>query len=82
MKKVIRIVLDDDTAAFLERAHDRDSSNDASDFINSLLRQEQFRQGYPSGAFGDLISRHPVRSNKERLMLERSGLLPFPHRRR
>lgn len=75
MKRVIQVVLDEDTADFLEISQGPQGPKDTSSFINSLLRQERFRQGYP--AFVTDISRHPVRTWVEKHMLQRSGLLPL-----
>ena len=47
MKREIRVLLDEDTAQFLEMAGGAQSNAAISDFINSLLRQERFRQGFP-----------------------------------
>lgn len=47
MKREIRVLLDEDTAQFLEMAGGAQSSAAISDFINNLLRQERFRQGFP-----------------------------------
>jgi hypothetical protein len=81
MRKHIQITLDDDTADFLELARTENAPEGISRFINSLLRQERFRQGYPA-YHGPHISRHPVTSWVEKIMLLRSGLLPLQPRQR
>jgi hypothetical protein len=47
-KKMIQVSLEADTAEFLELARAQTTSETVSDFINSLLRQERFRQGLPA----------------------------------
>ena len=47
-KKVVQIALDADTIEFLEMARPGTTTDHISDFINSLLRQERFRQGFPA----------------------------------
>jgi len=79
MRKLI-ITLDDDTANFLELIRTGGSQEGASAFINSLLRQERFRQGYPANA-GAGISMNPASNPVEQSMLGRSGLLPYPGNR-
>jgi hypothetical protein len=81
MKKVIRVTLEEDTALFLEQCCARPGDTE-SDFINSLLRQERFRQGYPAREEEAPLSHNPLHSEQERQMLERSGLLPFSPRRK
>jgi hypothetical protein len=48
MKREIWVLLDEDTAQFLEMAGGAQSNAAISDFMNSLLRQERFRQGFPA----------------------------------
>jgi len=45
-KRKLTIELEPDTAAFLDLIHANPSRGETNDFINSLLRQERFRQGY------------------------------------
>jgi hypothetical protein len=47
-RKTIQISLEEDTAEFLDIARDTSAAASVSDFINSLLRQERFRQGFPA----------------------------------
>lgn len=47
-KKIIQVSLEADTAEFLEMARATTAAATISDFINSLLRQERFRQGLPA----------------------------------
>ncbi|WP_373532901.1 hypothetical protein [Vampirovibrio sp.] len=47
MKREIRVLLDEDTIQFLEMARGAQQNASISDFINSLLRQERFRRGFP-----------------------------------
>ncbi|HEY9686352.1 MAG TPA: hypothetical protein V6C52_05195 [Coleofasciculaceae cyanobacterium] len=81
MRRNIQIALDEDTAEFLDLCQTDDSAHAISTFINSLLRQERFRQGYPAGGVVD-ISSQPKRNAIEEAMLRRSGLLPLPRRPR
>jgi hypothetical protein len=81
MNRNIRISLDEDTAEFLALCRVDDSPQAVNAFINSLLRQERFRQGYAAGPAVD-ISSQPKRNAIEEFMLYRSGLLPLPHRAR
>lgn len=76
-KKAIRILLDEDTAEFLALAQS-DANASMSDFINSLLRQERFRQGYPAHRPGSVNWPTPITKPIETAMLQRSGLLPLP----
>ena len=46
MRKEIRIVLEEDNIQFLEMARGKKHAS-VSDFLNSLLRQERYRQGFP-----------------------------------
>jgi hypothetical protein len=46
--KTIQVSLDADTAEFLDIARHTATAATISDFINSLLRQERFRQGFPA----------------------------------
>lgn len=78
MQKEIRIVLAEDTAQFLAMANNG-TGQSVSDFINSLLRQERFRQGFPS-YFKKTEPLKPVTNWREKLMLLRSGLLPLTPR--
>jgi hypothetical protein len=76
-RKEIRITLDQDTLDFLEWAQNEQTTSTVSDFINSLLRQERFRQGYlpyQSAGISHIKSSLPP---IEKAMLERSGLLPL-----
>lgn len=75
-KKVIKIELDEDTQDFLELARLGEAIASVSDFINSLLRQERFRQGYAAYKKPG-ISYIPHISPIEKAMLMRSGLLPL-----
>lgn len=82
MKKVIKIELDDDTAEFLALARaDGGNREVLSAYINSLLRQERFRQGYPATTDPEAELK-PARTWVEPFMLRRSGLLPFSYARR
>lgn len=79
MKREIRVLLDEDTVQFLEMARGERANASVSDFINSLLRQERFRQGFPA------YFKKPERLKsgspwRERLMLLCSGLLPLSTR--
>lgn len=76
-KKAIRVLLDEDTAEFLALAQSNPNAN-VSNFINSLLRQERFRQGYPAHAGSGGIRPTPITNPIEKAMLQRSGLLPLP----
>lgn len=82
-QKEIRVVLAEDTAQFLAMAHEAHNKDDQSisDFVNSLLRQERFRQGFPA-YFKKPAPLKPVTSWREKLMLLSSGLLPLPLRPR
>lgn len=71
----IRVLLDEDTAQFLDMARSADSNATVSQFINSLLRQERFRQGFPP-YFKPLEPLKPCTTIQEKAMLLRSGLLP------
>ncbi len=73
-KKQIHIALDEDTAEFLALSRADGHPDAISAFINSLLRQECFRQGY-SLPEGPDISSQPQRTAVEDIMLWRSGLL-------
>lgn len=78
MKHAIRIVLNDDTMAFLAHCQGIRTTEHISDFINSLIRQERFRQGYsvwPGPALSE-------QSAPARLSLEDTGVLSFPRSRR
>lgn len=75
-KKVIKIALDEDAQDFLELARLGEAIASISDFINSLLRQERFRQGYAAYKKPG-ISHIPHISAIEKAMLLRSGLLPL-----
>lgn len=74
MKKVIQVALDEDTANFLAMLHPENNAGSLSDFINSLLRHEQFRRGYTAN-FAD-PSVKPITRLQDK-MLRRSGLLPL-----
>lgn len=52
-KKIIQVSLEADTAEFLESARATTTSATISDFINSLLRQERFRQGFSAPQLQD-----------------------------
>lgn len=65
MKKMIQIMLDEDTAEFLTMAQAMPSS-DVSSFFNSLLRQERFRQGYPAYQWGKSTLR-PITSLAQKI---------------
>lgn len=77
MKRVIKIALDEDTAEFLEMCRDDATPKAVNAFINSLLRQERYRQGYPSSSVVDISSQPSRRGAIEDIMLWRSGLLPM-----
>jgi hypothetical protein len=47
MPRMIEIELTPDNQEFLMMAHAEDSPTGLSEFINSLLRQERLRQGFP-----------------------------------
>lgn len=47
VSRVIEVELSPDNQEFLMMAHAADSPGGLSEFINSLLWQERFRQGYP-----------------------------------
>ncbi len=75
-KKMIKISLDEDTQDFLELARLGEAAASISDFINSLLRQERFRQGYAAYKKPG-IPHMPNMPAIEKAMLLRSGLLPL-----
>lgn len=75
----IVVSLEPDTADFLELARQDPSPQALSRFINSMLRQERFREGYPN-PLQTYPSDHPHRKPEEDIMLWRSGLLPI-HRK-
>ncbi len=71
----IRVLLDEDTAQFLDRAKGTHGDTSVSQFINSLLRQERFRQGFPAYVKPPEPLKPSARP-QEKWMLMRSGLLP------
>lgn len=71
-KKVIQIALDDDTAEFLEIARSEATTASLSDFINSLLRQERFRQGFPAYQ-GKALSVASIASLSGKILARRRG---------
>lgn len=77
LQRQIRVLLDEDTAQFLDMVRGSSGSGTASQFINSLLRQERFRQGFPL-YFKLAEPLKPCFNPQERGMLLRSGLLPLP----
>lgn len=75
-KITFRLTLEHDLEAFL-RSIQADASIEAiSAFINSLLRQESFRQGFPHQLYIKSPSERPISSHTEQIMLRHSGLLP------
>lgn len=74
MKKEIRVVLDEDTAQFLDMARG-DQNASSSDFINSLLRQERFRRGFPP-YFKKPEPSSPLTGWRKKLIRLSDGLLP------
>lgn len=83
MPKPIRITLRPETLAFLA-ACSNPNREQMNRFMNSLLRRERFRQGYPPDPPpappypSDSPHRNPPIEN---MMLHRSGLLPWAPRR-
>lgn len=49
MGRRIDIFLEEDNLTFLEAMHPGATTRDLSSYINSLLRQEQFRHGWQPG---------------------------------
>ncbi len=76
MRKEIRIVLEEDNIQFLEMARGKKRAT-TSDFLNSLLRQERYRQGFPV-YFRKPAPFKPHITWREKWMLLCSGLLPLP----
>lgn len=75
LQREIYVLLDEDTAQFLHMAKGSHSHDAVSRFINSLLRQERFRQGFPA-YYRQPESLKPCTTPQEKAMLLRSGLLP------
>jgi hypothetical protein len=75
LQREIYVRLDEDTAQFLEMAKGSHRADAVSQFINSLLRQERFRQGFPP-YFKQAEPLRPCSNPQEKRMLLRSGLLP------
>lgn len=78
MQKEIRILLAEDTAQFLAMVS-KGTEQSISGFINSLIRQERFRQGFPA-YIKKAEPLKPITNWREKLMLLRSGLLPLKPR--
>jgi hypothetical protein len=71
-KKIVQIALDADTAEFLELARSGNATDNISDFINSLLRQERFRQGFPA-YHGQGIPAASITSLSDKILAKRRG---------
>ncbi len=75
-QREIYVLLDEDTAQFLHMAQGSHRPGAVSRFINSLLRQERFRQGFPAYYRQPDPLKH-YSTPQEKAMLLRSGLLPL-----